>query len=83
MIYGQRLRCSVAAIGPVPPQSRGAALGAYTACFDAAMGFGVPVLGLAVGAAGYGAAFGVGTLAAVASLAIAITLNIRTRRPPA
>ena len=69
----------VVAIGQVPPQSRGAALGAYTACFDAAMGFGVPLLGLAVGASGYGAAFGVATLAAVASLPIAVTLVARSR----
>jgi MFS family permease len=67
----------VAAIGQVPPQSRGAALGAYTACFDAAMGFGVPVLGLLVGASGYGAAFAAGTVAAIGSLLVAITLATR------
>jgi MFS family permease len=67
----------VAAIGQVPPQSRGAALGAYTACFDATMGLGVPALGLVVGAFGYGAAFAAGAGAAVASLVIAIVLATR------
>lgn len=64
----------VEAIRRVPPQNRGVALGAYTACFDATMGLGVPALGVVVGSFGYGAAFAVGTVTAVASLTIAVVL---------
>jgi MFS family permease len=70
----------IEAIRRVPPQNRGAALGAYTACFDAAMGIGVPTLGLIVGALGYGAAFAVGALMSFASLSIAIVVWSRGLR---
>jgi MFS family permease len=69
----------VVAIRQVPPQNRGVALGAYTACFDATMGFGVPALGMLVGVAGYSAAFAAGTLAAIAGLVVAIALAMRPR----
>jgi MFS family permease len=64
----------VEAIRHVPPQNRGVALGAYAACFDATMGLGVPALGAVVGAWGYGAAFALGAIAALASLVIALAL---------
>ncbi|HEY4183030.1 MAG TPA: MFS transporter [Kofleriaceae bacterium] len=64
----------VEAIKRVPPQNRGVALGAYTACFDVAMGIGVPLLGMVVATFGYSAAFGVGAVAGLASLVIAIVL---------
>lgn len=64
----------VEAIRGIPPQNRGAALGAYTASFDLAMGVGVPLLGLVVGALGYRAAFGVGAVTGIASLLIAAAL---------
>ncbi len=64
----------VEAIRRVPPQNRGVALGAYTACFDLAMGVGVPLLGIVVGTFGYSAAFAVGAITGVGSLVIAITL---------
>jgi predicted MFS family arabinose efflux permease len=67
----------VEAIRSVPPQNRGVALGAYTACFDLAMGVGVPLLGLVVGTYGYSAAFGVGAVAGLASLVTAIVLSRR------
>jgi len=70
----------VEAIRRVPPQNRGVALGAYAACFDLAMGIGVPALGAAVGAFGHRAAFAAGAVAAVASLVIALVLS--TRRDP-
>ena len=69
----------VEAIRRVPPQNRGVALGAYAACFDVAMGFGVPALGMVVGAFGYSAAFAVGGFTALASLGIAIALGSRAR----
>ncbi len=67
----------VEAVRRVPPHNRGVALGAYTACFDATMGLGVPALGAAASTFGYGAAFAVGAFAAVASLLIAIVLAVR------
>lgn len=70
----------VEAIRRVPPHNRGAALGAYTACFDAAMGLGVLLLGAVVGAFGSGAAFGVGALTGFGSLSIAVVLWSRGRR---
>lgn len=67
----------VEAIRAVPPASRGAALGAYAACFDLTMGVGVPALGLVVAGFGYPAAFAVGTLGALGSLGIALALARR------
>ena len=69
----------VEAINRVPPQNRGAALGAYTACFDVTMAFGIPTLGAAVGAFGYRAAFAIGAFTAAASLLIAIILTTRRK----
>lgn len=67
----------VEAIRTVPPQNRGVALGAYTACFDLAMGVGVPLLGVVVGTYGYSAAFAVGAVTGAASLVIAVVLRRR------
>lgn len=68
----------VEAMRRVPPQSRGVALGAYSACFDVSMGIGVPALGVVVGALGPGAAFAVGAVTALASLLIALALASRS-----
>ena len=73
----------VEAIQRVPPQNRGVALGAYAACFDVAMGFGVPALGMVVGTFGYRAAFAVGAATALGSLAIAFVLAAKGSRPRA
>lgn len=71
----------VEAIRRVPPQNRGVALGAYSAFFDATMGVGVPMLGLAVGRWGASAAFAAGALSAVTSLLIALSLVLRPVKP--
>lgn len=68
----------VEAIRRVPPQNRGVALGAYAACFDLAMGGGVPALAAVVGGFGYRAAFAVGTIGALAALLVAMVLASRT-----
>ena len=47
----------VEAVRRAPPQSRGLAMGAYTAFLDVALGFGGPALGLVAGAAGLGSVF--------------------------
>lgn len=54
----------------VAPELRGQAVGNFIAFFDIAIGLGGPIAGLLVGQFGYGAAFGVGTIAAVMSLAM-------------
>lgn len=64
----------VEAIKHVPPQHRGVAVGAFAACFDLAMGVGVPALGLAVGAFSLSAAFGIGALGATLGLVVALVL---------
>jgi MFS family permease len=58
----------------MPAQSRGLAMGAYTAFLDVALGFGTPALGLLGDHAGLGAVFGAGVLAALGAGAIAATL---------
>lgn len=58
----------------MPAQSRGLAMGAYTAFLDVALGFGTPALGLLGEHAGLGAVFGAGALAALGAGAIAATL---------
>jgi MFS family permease len=45
------------ALGRVSPQARGAAMGTYTAFFDAGVGVGAPLAGLVAALAGYEAAF--------------------------
>ena len=47
----------VEAVRRAPPESRGLAMGAYTACLDLALGVGSPALGLVAGGAGLGAVF--------------------------
>lgn len=70
----------VEAMKRVPPQNRGAAIGAYTAFFDAGMGFGVPLLGAVVAVTAASAPFLIAALAAVASLTIALFLAGRASR---
>jgi MFS family permease len=64
----------VEAVRLMPAQSRGIAMGAYTAFLDAALGFGTPALGLLGDHAGLDAVFGVSMLAALCSGAIAAVL---------
>ncbi|MFN7131346.1 MAG: arabinose transporter, partial [Myxococcales bacterium] len=70
----------IEAMRQVPPQNRGVALGAYTACFDATMGIGVPLLGVVAGGSGYGATFAVSACTAVAALLVAALLWFRSKR---
>lgn len=69
----------VEAVGRVPPQNRGLAMGAYTAFLDLALGFGTPVLGLLSQAAGLGSAFVASALAAVGTAGIAAFLVTRSQ----
>jgi MFS family permease len=64
----------VEAVRRAPPQSRGLAMGAYTACLDVALGFGSPALGLIASWAGLGSVFLASALTVCCSAAIAIRL---------
>ena len=70
----------IEAVRRVPPESRGLAMGAYTAFLDLALGLGTPGLGLVAGAAGLGAVFVASAVAALGAAVIAIRL-IHARSP--
>jgi MFS family permease len=67
------------AVRRAPPQSRGLAMGAYTACLDVALGFGSPALGLIAGSAGLGSVFPASALLVLCAAAIAARLAMRSR----
>jgi MFS family permease len=64
----------VEAVRSAPAQSRGLAMGAYTAFLDVALGFGIPALGLLADLAGLGAAFAGSMVAALCAAGIAAVL---------
>src|SRR5260221_5416487 len=64
----------VEAVRHAPPQSRGLAMGAYTAFLDLALGFANPALGLVASRAGLGAVYLVSTLVVLCAAAIALRL---------
>jgi MFS family permease len=64
----------VEAVHRAPPQSRGLAMGAYTAFLDVALGFGSPALGLIAGWAGLGSVFIAAALVVLCAAAIAMLL---------
>lgn len=67
---------SLIVVGRVGEARRGAALGTFTAFFDAGVGIGAPLAGLAAALAGYQGAFLLAAAFALASLAtIALTLS--------
>jgi MFS family permease len=67
----------IEAVKRVPPASRGAALGAYVACFDVGFGLAGPMTGFIAGALGYPSVFAVGALGAAAALAVAWRAHAR------
>ena len=76
----------VEAVRRAPPQSRGLAMGAYTACLDLSLGFASPALGLIAGGAGLGAVYLASTLVVLCAAAIAMRLlntPARVTTPPA
>jgi MFS family permease len=64
----------VEAVRLAPPDSRGLAMGAYTAFLDLALGISGPGLGLIAGAAGLDAVFLASACAAIGAAAIAVML---------
>jgi MFS family permease len=71
---------SLIVVGRVPETRRGAALGTFTAFFDAGVGLGAPLAGLAAAATGYQGAFLFAALIAVVSATtIAMAVSGRGR----
>lgn len=70
----------VEAVRRGPPESRGVAMGAYTACLDLALGIAGPGLGLVASAAGLGTVFLVSAVIVLGAAPIAVRL---LRRPAA
>jgi predicted MFS family arabinose efflux permease len=66
----------------VPADSRGLAMGAYTAFLDLALGFGTPALGLLANIAGLGAVFSASAVAALCAAPIAAS-SLRSSANPA
>ncbi len=64
----------VEAVRRAPPQSRGLAMGAYTAFLDVALGFGSPALGLIAGWAGLSSVFLAGALVVLGAAPITMWL---------
>jgi MFS family permease len=64
----------VEAVRRAPAESRGLAMGAYTAFLDLALGLANPALGLVAGVAGLGSVFLAGALIVVASAVVAARL---------
>jgi MFS family permease len=64
----------VEAVRRAPPESRGLAMGAYTACLDLALGISGPALGLVASGVGLGAVFFATALSVLCAAAIAIWL---------
>jgi MFS family permease len=64
----------VEAVRGAPAESRGLAMGAYTAFLDLALGFANPALGLVAGRAGLPAVFLVSTLVVVCAAAVGVRL---------
>lgn len=67
------------ALGRVSQRARGAAMGTYTAFFDAGVGLGAPLAGLVAALAGYEAAF---FFAAAVCVAAAVTVLVQLRPSP-
>ena len=68
----------VEAVRRAPPQSRGLAMGAYTAFLDVALGFGSPALGWIAGRSGLGSVFLAGALIVFGAIAFAVRLLCRS-----
>ncbi len=64
----------VEAVGRVPAENRGLAMGAYTACLDLALGVSAPILGLVAGEAGLNAVFLASALIVLCATGIALRL---------
>lgn len=69
------------AVGRVSEAARGATMGTYTAFFDAGVGFGAPLAGLAAALTSYEGAFLLAAAVAVCSALLILATLHRTQRP--
>jgi MFS family permease len=65
----------VEAVRLAPPESRGVAMGAYTACLDIALGVSGPALGLVASGFGLGSVFLVSAIVVLSSAEVALRLQ--------
>jgi len=72
----------VEAVRRAPADSRGLAMGAYTAFLDVALGFGTPALGLLANSFGLGSAFLASAVAALCAAPIAAAMLRASTRAP-
>lgn len=70
----------VEAVRRAPPQSRGAAMGAYVAFLDISLGLTGPALGAVAGAWGLGSVYLAGALAVASSMLVALQLRAPARK---
>ncbi|HRY04433.1 MAG TPA: MFS transporter, partial [Beijerinckiaceae bacterium] len=70
----------VEAVRRAPPESRGLAMGAYTACLDLALGASGPALGLIASGFGFTSVFLVSATVVLASTGVAFALVQRPTR---
>jgi len=74
---------SLIVVERIPETRRGAALGTFTAFFDAGVGIGAPLAGLAAALSGYEGAFlFAAAIAVISSATIALTISTRIRSAP-
>jgi predicted MFS family arabinose efflux permease len=66
------------AVRRAPPESRGVAMGAYTACLDLALGVSAPVLGVVAAHVGVSAVFLASAGVVLCAAGISIKLQRRT-----
>lgn len=71
------------AVGQVPERARGATMGTYTAFFDAGIGIGAPLAGLAAALTSYEGAFVLAAAVAVASAVLTLLMLHRAAAPAA
>jgi MFS family permease len=71
----------VEAVRLAPPESRGVAMGAYTACLDLALGISGPVLGLVASGAGYSAVFMVSAVVVLCAGLVSVPLLSKSHKP--
>jgi MFS family permease len=69
----------VVAVRRAPPESRGFAMGAYTAFLDLALGLASPALGLVASRAGLDAVYLASTIVVASATAIAVRLILKER----
>jgi predicted MFS family arabinose efflux permease len=69
------------ALGRVSESARGAAMGTYTAFFDAGVGLGAPLTGLVVALSDYETAFFFAAAVSIGSAALILASRNRSPRP--